>query len=427
VPPRAVVHVGAPKTGTTYLQAVLWRNRTTLAEAGVLYPLERAGEHFHAALDVRQMSWGGRADGPWLGAWPRVAERIAAWDGSVVLSNELLGGATRAQAAQLAEALTGSAGRELHVVFTARDLARQLPSDWQEHIKHRHDVGLTEFVDDLVTHGIEARAPFGELFWGLHDAERVLDTWAGLVPPEHIHLVTVAQQRGSGRQLWDRFAVAAGLADLDLDLDVDPANVSMGVAEAELVRRLNTHIKGRFPQRHYDTLVRQVLAERVLTSKGRLTAASERPTLPAHQWEWVEQWSRRLVDTVSAAGYDVVGDLEDLLPAPAGAGRQPEELSADDLLPVTFDAMAGLLRHLVHVLDNGPEVRGLRERNAELTAELTRARTEVAYWRDGGLAHRLVRFSDQHRWLMPARRGYLAVRERLRQRSSDADGSDRAD
>jgi hypothetical protein len=88
--------------------------------------------------------------------------------------------------------------------------------------------------------------------------------------------------------------------------------------------------------------------------------------------------------------------------------------------------MGGLLRHLVHVLDNGPEVRGLRERNAELTAELHRARTEVAYWRDGGLAHRLVRFSDQHPWLMPARRGFLAVRERLRQRSSNARASDRA-
>jgi len=36
--PRAVVHVGAPKTGSTYLQAVLWRNRAALRAAGVLYP-----------------------------------------------------------------------------------------------------------------------------------------------------------------------------------------------------------------------------------------------------------------------------------------------------------------------------------------------------------------------------------------------------
>jgi hypothetical protein len=35
------VHVGTPKTGTSYVQDVLFLNRETLAEQGILYPAER--------------------------------------------------------------------------------------------------------------------------------------------------------------------------------------------------------------------------------------------------------------------------------------------------------------------------------------------------------------------------------------------------
>ena len=68
----------------------------------------------------------------------------------------------------------GASAAEVHLVFTARDIARQLVSDWQEHIKHKHVVTLERFVDDLVELGIDAPRPFGQMFWGLHDPARVL-------------------------------------------------------------------------------------------------------------------------------------------------------------------------------------------------------------------------------------------------------------
>lgn len=36
--PVIYLHIGAPKTGTTYLQNVLWRNRERLRTDGLLYP-----------------------------------------------------------------------------------------------------------------------------------------------------------------------------------------------------------------------------------------------------------------------------------------------------------------------------------------------------------------------------------------------------
>ena len=42
---RVYLHIGAPKTGTTYLQEVLFTNRARLAEHGVLYPGESRTAH----------------------------------------------------------------------------------------------------------------------------------------------------------------------------------------------------------------------------------------------------------------------------------------------------------------------------------------------------------------------------------------------
>ena len=71
-PRRVVVHVGTPKTGTSYVQDVLFLNRETLAEQGILYPADRFDEHFLAALDLMELHWGG-LETQAVGAWDRLA------------------------------------------------------------------------------------------------------------------------------------------------------------------------------------------------------------------------------------------------------------------------------------------------------------------------------------------------------------------
>ena len=57
------LHIGAPKTGTTYLQDRLMLNAASLARHGVTVPGPRAGRtdlfHFRAALDLLEQDWGG--------------------------------------------------------------------------------------------------------------------------------------------------------------------------------------------------------------------------------------------------------------------------------------------------------------------------------------------------------------------------------
>jgi len=74
-PPDVYLHVGPPKTGTTYLQDVLWQNQARLGELGVTVP-GRQVDHFQAALDLRGISFGGFDDPTVPGAWARLVSRV---------------------------------------------------------------------------------------------------------------------------------------------------------------------------------------------------------------------------------------------------------------------------------------------------------------------------------------------------------------
>jgi hypothetical protein len=334
---RVFVHVGAPKTGTTYLQRRLFRNREALAARGVLYPYGDPGQSFRSMNDFRGTGWGANRPEHYAGEWEAVAGRVRGWGGpTAIVSNELLGNAAPDR---ISAGLARLGDAEVHVVFTARDFARQLVSDWQEHVKHKHTVTLDKFVDDLVRLGIDAPSPFGEMFWGLHDAARVLQRWESVVPAERIHVITLPDPSGPADALWRRFCSVTGIDPKSVPELRGRANTSMGVVETEFVRRLNKRVR-RMPARDYDPLVRRKLAEGVLGNRsGRLT-------LPPEHVDWSVQRSRELVDVLRARGYRVVGDLEELVPRPEDHAEHvaPSTLGAKALAPVATRATVGLLR-----------------------------------------------------------------------------------
>jgi hypothetical protein len=90
------LHIGAPKTGSTYLQQVLFKNRETLAANGVLYPYSAVDQSFRSAHDFCGTTWFGHHATRFRGEWDRVAERARDWGGSTYSSAET---ATRARGA----------------------------------------------------------------------------------------------------------------------------------------------------------------------------------------------------------------------------------------------------------------------------------------------------------------------------------------
>src|SRR5919107_911236 len=98
------LHVGAPKTGTTYLQDRLLANRERLAAHGVSYPVGADADMFRPALDLIDRRWGGQRDLA-RGEWDELVGRVRRTTGTVVVSHEILAAATTAQAARAVKEL----------------------------------------------------------------------------------------------------------------------------------------------------------------------------------------------------------------------------------------------------------------------------------------------------------------------------------
>jgi hypothetical protein len=350
---KVFLHIGAPKTGTTYLQRVLFKNRETLADAGVLYPYSAVEQSFRSAHDFCGTTWFGHGADRFRGEWDRIAGLAREWEGeTVVISSELL---AAARPDRIKSRLALLAPAEVHVVFSARDLARQLVSDWQEQVKHKHTVTLERFVDDLVELGPDAPEPFGRLFWGMHDAAFVLRRWSEVVPPERIHVITVPPPGGPPDALWTRFCAVTGLDPSAYDTSAKRSNASMGVEETELVRRMNRRL-AKMDGNSYDVLVRLLLAEKVLGG------GTTRLTLPPHRMAWARERSQTLIDELAAAGYRVEGDLEDLMPtAPDTDYVSPTSLTDGDLGPVAIKTATALLKHAGKMRDQNRRLKAAHE------------------------------------------------------------------
>ncbi|MGH3308760.1 MAG: hypothetical protein ACRDOX_13850, partial [Nocardioides sp.] len=168
---RVLLHVGTPKTGTSYLQDVLFRNRRTLEHAGIFYPAERFDAHFLAALDLMQLPWGG-LESEAHGAWDRMAAAVRAWHGTAVISHEILATASRTQIARALSSL-GHPDTEVHLVLSLRDLVRQIPAEWQENVKHRSGFSYHDFLATIRDPAREGRV--ATWFWGVQEIPDILN------------------------------------------------------------------------------------------------------------------------------------------------------------------------------------------------------------------------------------------------------------
>jgi hypothetical protein len=410
-PRRVLVHVGAPKTGTSFVQDVLWLNRASLAEQGILYPADRFDEHFLAALDLLELPWGG-LEAQAVGAWDRLASRIRDWQGTAIVSHEILATATKQQ---VQRALHSFGEAEVHIVLSARDLVRQIPAEWQENVKHRRTIGYREFLDTIT----DPRRD-GELaswFWGVQEVPDILDRWGSTLPPDRVHLITVPKPGAPRDLLWERFAAVLGLDAAALRPETNRSNASLGVPETAFVRRVNERVNnGVLRNDDYRVLVRELLAHRTLS----LHTTSPRLTLPADVRAWAVDLSDAWIAALAASSYDVHGSLEELRPdalddvhASDHAHEQGRPFYSDPDQPDEAAVAGAAVESVVVLLD---EVAGLRQHAERLERDLAAAYEDLERSRSPWfrVKRRLVLAADDH----PVATLGLAVYRRLRGRSS---------
>ena len=169
-----VLHVGCLKSGTSYVQRTLDRNRDALAAQGFLFPGTSWRQQVAAVIDVRGHRRDGVVPADAVGAWDRLRTEIAAWPGTAIVSMEFLATTTPAGIRRIVAAL---APASVEVVVTVRDLGRTIPSMWQESVKNGEAGTWAEFVG-AVRHGDPRQPGPARRFWRHQAATPIARRWS---------------------------------------------------------------------------------------------------------------------------------------------------------------------------------------------------------------------------------------------------------
>jgi hypothetical protein len=343
------VHIGEPKSGTTFVQQAMWSNRDELARQGVLLPGAHPQDHFRANQDLREATQPpDDPTGSYDGEWDLLVKQALQADRAAVISHELLAAATEEQAAR---GLASLAGAEVHIVVSLRDFESLLPAEWQETVKHRNEMTWEQWLTRVMNrppNSRKNRPSKARWFWRVHDTPEVIRRWSQGVPPERVHIVTMPPPGSPPDLLWTRFASVLGVDPTPFDLSAARANTSIGMAEAEMLRRLNVALgSDGVGTWFYAVNVKEHLAHDYLATRP----ASLRPVLGAEVREWARERCELVIASLRESGYDIAGDLDDLLPrVPANGARavresSTEDVPAEDMLDAAIGSLATLLRN----------------------------------------------------------------------------------
>jgi hypothetical protein len=333
------VHIGEPKTGTTFVQQAMWSNRARLAGQGVMLPGYSQRDHSRASRDLRKAKR--QDDDPaasWVGEWDVLTGQALRAGGAAVISDEVLAACNPPQADRGIRSLLPA---EVHVVVTVRDIASLLPAEWQETVKCRGTVPWEEWLADVIGSTSAADRRRRSWFWTVHDTLANLQMWSQHIPPDHVHVITMPRQ-GPPEALWVRFASVLGIDSSHIDIPSTRVNSSLGLAEAEFLRRVNEALPDSVPGWFYTRNIKRILAQNVL----RARTPQQRLALPPAERAWAAEQSEILVAALRDSKFDIVGDLRDLLSLPAkGRYVAPARLPADQLLNAAVYATAALADH----------------------------------------------------------------------------------
>ena len=355
------LHVGLPKSGTTYIQSILSANKQTLMDtAGLLFPGDTWEDQVRATQDVRGMPGYDDASG----AWPSLVEEIHAWPGDAVVSMEWLCAADAAHVRRIVEDLSPA---RVTVIFTVRDIARALPSAWQEMMKNTRTWTWSKFLTAVSADDPLATRP-GRRFWIKVDIAKMLDTWATALSLEDLVVVTVPPAGARPDLLWSRFCEVVGIEPLALGHSPAPRNPSLGAESTEVMRRLNVLYRSSpLSRRAYDTSFKKLLAQQVLASRRDLESGLR---VPEAYRPWARSAAASQIEAIAARGVRVVGDLDELTPRFTSDGvDDPDAVDPEDLLDAALHAVIALaeehhrlLGDLEETAEHGDATAARRER-----------------------------------------------------------------
>ncbi|MEX0429372.1 hypothetical protein AB3X52_17270 [Nocardioides sp. DS6] len=339
------IHLGLPKTGTTYLQTILWNARDQLRADGLLLPGQERRDHLWASREVREDPNLHRLPARAATAWQRLRDEIAVWSGRALISHEFFAAASAEQAARMVDAL---APARVHLVVTARDPLGLFAASWQESLKNRGTTPMERYSRKVSAN------PLDVWNWRTLDLRLVLERWAPAVPAERVHVLPL-DTSAPRDDVWHRFGGVLGLDTTAYDLSMSFPNESMGVVEAETLRRVNQQLDSAdVPYAFQRAFDRGVYLRTFLADERLVPRRGERFWPRADRIAECRERGEAAVAHVREHGYDVVGDLERLLvPETLPERRTPDSVTDAEVADAATWLVARMLADVRELREGG--------------------------------------------------------------------------
>lgn len=312
VPPLAagtrLLHIGPHKTGTTSLQNSIRANREEILRQGVYYgaPEGRLASN-RIARSLLRLPFKNPNEVVDYGEWEDQVARVKASGAPrVIVSGEEFSFCEKREIQTLLDDL----GRDrVHVVVTARPLAKVLPSQWQ--LDLRGSFTSSSFEEwlgwTLRPRGVRRIAQLIGVphpFWFRHRHDQLARRWADAIGADRVSVVVVDDR--DHRVLLSAFEHLLGLSSGTLQPVDGKSNPSLTAQEIAIILRLQKKMQERellFVER-----VRSRQIQRRLLAIRERRATDQKITLPQWAVPEVTQVSRRIYDGLMDSGVRIIGD-----------------------------------------------------------------------------------------------------------------------
>jgi hypothetical protein len=311
---RKIVHVGQMKSGTTFIQNTLARNRDRLLERHILYPGTRinqqhacyglCGEDIYWVTDPQ--SW------QWLAG--SLLDEIHEYSGDVIISSEALSCMNESGIERFVDRLGGID----QIIVTVRNLPSTILSAWQQSIKRGGQETLSSFFDRLR----ETRSA-SEGLWRNYSFGNTAKWWS-----EYGEVNLIVVESFEKEQLANVVLMAAGIHGVDFapaKMGAEERNVSLRWEDVELLRRMNA-FSDEVPEAEKEAFRGYLLTN--LFFPATEAGAGSRIPFPEIQLQSVQNWAREEIEKIPASTH-VHGDIDVMKSADFAAAAPSESWEVD--------------------------------------------------------------------------------------------------
>jgi hypothetical protein len=297
-----ILHIGAPKCGSTALQSALFLNREALKNHGIEY----IGAQAHWISAAKAV----------VGVADRVSRRvppISEWQSMVGWARRATGEGRRALISSewfasadepCVERIVHDLGAEsLSIVLMIRPLTATLPSAWQQSLKLGGTLGLQEWLETVL---FQPEEPRSKRVWLKHRYDAIARRWSEVVGPENVTIVVVDEKNRSG--IFDDFSRIIGVPLGTLSVQPDRTNPSLSAFEADVLAELNAmfFVQGGTLREYRSGVLRTFDGYVNSIRQGEV----QKSRIPSAMRSVVDERNNEIAQGLGAIGCTIVGDLE---------------------------------------------------------------------------------------------------------------------